>query len=65
MTPSGRMISKTETTRVLHRAGIPQARIDEILSQLPDPIDLDEAEALLACYGVTREHLIDQLGGSP
>jgi hypothetical protein len=61
----GRMMSKTETARVLHRAGIPQHRIDEILAELPDPIDLDEAEALLAGYGVTREHLIDQMGGSP
>jgi hypothetical protein len=65
MTPPGRMLSKAETTRVLHRAGIPKDRVDEILSLLPDPVDLDEAETLLAGYGVTREHLIDQLGGSP
>jgi hypothetical protein len=32
---------------------------------LPDPIDLDRDGDFLLRHGITRDHLIDRLGGSP
>ncbi|HEY7260009.1 MAG TPA: hypothetical protein VH589_00815 [Trebonia sp.] len=38
---------------------------DEVLERLPDPVDLDYLEGLLAPYGVTKDQLISRMGGSP
>jgi hypothetical protein len=65
MTEISRSISKADAVRVLQRVGIPAARIDEILRELPDPIDLDHAEPVFARYGVTHEGLMNRLGASP
>jgi hypothetical protein len=61
MADVSRILSKSEARRVLRRTGFGVDRIDEILAQLSDPIDLDEAEPVLARYGVTRENLIDAI----
>jgi hypothetical protein len=56
---------KEEAMAVLRRAGYPAEEIEEIASQLPDPIDLDRAGPLLLRYGITMSVLRDRMGGSP
>jgi len=50
---------------VLHRAGFSSQVIEEISSQLSDPVDLDRDSSLFLRYGITREVLTDRMGGSP
>jgi hypothetical protein len=57
--------SKSELLRVLRRLGVPETTISAIDTQLPDPVDMDEAGALLQSYGLTRDEVISRLGGSP
>jgi hypothetical protein len=58
-------IPKSEAIAVLTRAGFSREVIDEVASQLSDPIDLDRDASLLLRYGITREELADRMGGSP
>ena len=60
-----RTVSKAEGTRVLRRAGYSVEFIREFFDQLADPIDLDRDAPTLARYGITTEHLMDLMGGSP
>lgn len=57
--------SHEEVTRVLRRAGYSDEFIREVLSQLPDPIDLQRDAQTLALHGLSPERLMDSLGGSP
>jgi hypothetical protein len=57
--------SHEEAARVLRRAGYSDEFISEVLSQLPDPIDLQRDQQILARYGLTAERLMDRRGGSP
>jgi hypothetical protein len=52
-------------TRVLHRAGYSDQFIDDVLSQLADPINLRRDQQILAQYRLSSERLMDRLGGSP
>jgi hypothetical protein len=58
-------LSKAEAMKVLLRVGFSEATIDTILSELPDPIDLDRDGAVLEKYGINRDVLVDLMGGSP
>jgi hypothetical protein len=58
-------ISKAEAAKVLRRAGYSAELIGEILDQFADPIDLDRDARTLMKYGLTRESLINTMGGSP
>ena len=58
-------IPKAEAMAVLKRAGFPPEVIDEIASQLSDPVDVDRDSSLLLRYGITRDELADRMGGSP
>jgi hypothetical protein len=49
---------------MLRRVGLPELA-EEALRVLPDPVDLDFAVRVLQSYGVTREDLINRMGGSP
>lgn len=60
-----RTISKAEAARVLRRAGYSAELIREIHDQLADPIDLDRDAPTLSRYGISREHLVEMMGGSP
>ena len=40
-------------------------RVDEARATLPDPIDLDRDENLLAEFGLSPGQLVERLGGSP
>jgi hypothetical protein len=61
----GGLRSREETARVLRRAGYSEEFIKEVLSQLPDPIDIDRDQQILAHYDLSPERLMDRLGGSP
>ena len=59
------LISHAEAKQILRRVGYPQERIDDVLRQLPDPIDTArDAEAVFK-LGVSRDTLMDRLGSSP
>ena len=57
--------SHEDAARVLRRAGYSDEFISEVLSQLPDPIDLQRDQEILARYGLSTERLMDRMGGSP
>jgi hypothetical protein len=65
MTAPRAIRSHEEFERVLHRAGYSDEFISEILSELPDPIDLDRDHTILARHGLSPERLMDRMGGSP
>ena len=52
-------------TRVLRRAGYSDQFINDVLSQLADPINLRRDQQILAHYRLSSERLMDRLGGSP
>jgi hypothetical protein len=56
--------SKQDLLDTLRRAGA-YGLIEGHEAELPDPIDLDRDEPLLAELGITRGFLVDAMGGSP
>jgi hypothetical protein len=58
-------MSKAEAARALRRLGFTVPQIDEIFSHLDDPIDVDRDGEMLQRHGITRGHLVDDMGGSP
>jgi hypothetical protein len=60
-----RIFPKEMAMDVLRRAGFSEEVINELASQLPDPIDIDRESSLLDRYGITMETLTDRMGGSP
>ena len=57
-------LPRAEVLRILRRAGRPDTA-DELASLLPDPVDLDREAGLLERHGLSRDVLIDRMGGSP
>ena len=57
--------SHEEFARVLRRAGYPDEFIRDVLSHLPDPVDLQRDGDTLARHGLSPERLMDSMGGSP
>jgi hypothetical protein len=57
--------SHKQAARFLRRAGYPDEFISEVLGQLPDPIDLQRDQEILARYGLDPERLTEVMGGSP
>ncbi len=49
---------------VLRKTGFAEVA-DEAARLLPDPVDLDRVAGFLAPYGITKDELISQMGGSP
>ena len=60
-----RMISHAQVTSMLRMAGYSQDRIDDILSEFPDPVDLEHAREKLLHRGISLGALMDRLGASP
>ena len=48
----------------LRRQGFPELA-DLALRELPDPVDVDQLETWGMRYGVSKDDLISQMGGSP
>ena len=46
-------------------SGVLDEFISDVLSQLPDPIDLERDQEILTRYGLSPERLMDRMGGSP
>jgi hypothetical protein len=65
MTSGRELRSHAEAARVLRHAGYSDRFISEALSQLPDPIDLQRDQEILARYGLSPERLMNRMGGSP
>jgi hypothetical protein len=59
------LVTKVEARKVLRKAGVPGAHIEEVLAELPDPFDLVRDEHIYVRHGLTRGVLIDRMGGSP
>jgi hypothetical protein len=57
--------AKADVLAVLRRAGIPEQTVQALDAVLEDPVDLRRDGDLLARYGITRDRLIDRMGGSP
>ena len=58
------MVTKESVLRNMRRVGLAD-RVAEADRVLPDPVDLRRDDRLLARLGVSRESLMDALGGSP
>jgi hypothetical protein len=56
--------SKQDVLETLRRAGA-YGLIEGREEELPDPVDLDRDQQLLAELGITRGLLVDMMGGSP
>ena len=56
--------ARQDVVDMLRRTGLPELA-EEALRVLPDPVDLDFATEVLQSYGVTKDDLIDRMGGSP
>lgn len=57
-------VTRQHVVEVLRRAGLWQ-EAEDAASALPDRADLDDVAAFLLRYGVTKDSLISDLGGSP
>jgi hypothetical protein len=58
--------SHADVRASLARVGTSSKRIDEILADYPDPIDLTAAEpSLMSKFGISLGHMEEQMGGSP
>jgi hypothetical protein len=56
--------SRQHVIDVLNRVGYTELA-EEASRVLPDPVDFDQLEQLVIRYGVTRDDLINRMGGSP
>jgi hypothetical protein len=59
------LYDRDHVDRVLRREGMPADRRNEILDEIPFPVDLDTLQGFLARKGITHDAMIDRLGGSP
>jgi hypothetical protein len=55
---------KSRVIDILRRAGWTD-ELSTVEAKLPDPVDLDRDEPLLASLGITRGELMDEYGASP
>jgi hypothetical protein len=60
-----RVFSHAEVERTLRRAGYSQEQIDDLLRDLPDPVDSERDAETLLKHGVSMGGLMDRMGGSP
>ena len=56
--------ARREVVRMLRKAGFGEPA-DEAMRDLPDPVELDHVQAWGIQHGITRDVLINQMGGSP
>jgi hypothetical protein len=61
----GHLVSHADAEQLLRRTGHPQEQIDEMLRQLPDPIDTERDATALVKLGLSASSLVDRMGGSP
>lgn len=57
-------VSRQWVADTLRRLGYAQ-QADEALNELPDPVDYERVLRFGEQHGVSRDELIDRMGGSP
>ena len=57
-------VSRQEIVKELRRAGLADAA-SAAETSLPDPVDTKVLDQFCAVYGLSRESLVDRMGGSP
>lgn len=57
-------VARDEVVATLRRAGFGDLA-PQVASDLPDPVDLQELLRWGESHGITRERLIERMGGSP
>ena len=65
MTEKQTLRSKATLLGLLRRTGFPEETIRAVELAVRDPVDLRRDGNLLAGYGITRDRLVDRMGGSP
>jgi hypothetical protein len=60
-----RLVSHADAEQMLRRAGYTQERIEEVLRDIPDPIDTERDGEALFRFGISAGSLMDRMGGSP
>jgi hypothetical protein len=65
MTEKQTLRSKATLLGVLRRTGFAEETIRAVERAVRDPVDLRRDGNLLAHYGITRDGLVDRMGGSP
>jgi hypothetical protein len=50
---------------MLLKVGYSEQQVEDLLRDVPDPIDADRDAALLMRHGLTVDQLRDRMGGSP
>jgi hypothetical protein len=61
----GRLVSHAEVEHFLWRFGYSVEHVRDLLRDLPDPVDVDRAEQVLAKHEITIAGLMDRRGASP
>jgi hypothetical protein len=64
MTDETGLRDKAEALAALRRAGVPPETIRALDAVLEDPVDLTRDAEVLAHYGITRDAVVDWMGGS-
>lgn len=62
---ASRLVSHADAQQILQRAGYSEAQIEEVLRDVPDPIDTKRDGELLFRHGISAGSLMEQMGGSP
>jgi hypothetical protein len=62
---AGERLTREETLAVLSRVGVRGDRADEVLAGLEFPASKSDINTHLVSYGLNRDALLNQLGGSP
>jgi hypothetical protein len=57
--------SKAEVLKVLRRSGVDEETIRALEVALRDPVDIERDANLFGRYGITRDALVNRMGGSP
>jgi hypothetical protein len=60
-----RMRPKSEVLAILRRAGVSEETVEALDAELRDPVDLDRDANVFLRHGITRDYIIDRMGGSP
>ena len=60
-----RLFAHAEAERVLRRAGHSEQQIEDVLRDLPDPIDTERDSEALFKHGISAGSLMDRMGSSP
>lgn len=60
-----RFVSHADAEQVLLRSGYSHEQVDDVLRQLPDPIDTERDAIALLKLGVSFSTLMDRMGSSP